>query len=598
MATAQTLVHSVEQGKGALIIRIAIIVVALFGVCFMMLTPASSQVGRFRGFNHLEAMDSAQVARHLANGKGFTTGFIRPLALWQMERNNGVRPNLGKSELPDTANPPLWPLVSVLPLKIASEPNYKPGVFLPTAEQWISGVSILFFLGSVAVFFFFARRLFDRGLALLGSGLLLVTDLFWQFSTSGLPHMLLLFLFMAAMYCLVRSVEENLAGRLATTWFAAVGALFGLMALTHGLAFWPFLGLLVFAGIYFRPRGLSVGVMAIVFLAVVSPWLIRNYTVCGNIFGIAYYSHYEGVKGTLAALLRSNSLDSVAEVTPMWWRPKIQASVLAQFGGLYGLLGTSLIAPLFFVSLLHPFKRRETADFRWAVLAMWIFAVLGMAFYGLAPQYGSGAIDQLSANQIHVIFVPLMIAFGLAFLLIMIRRLEFSTQPILFIAFMVLVYLVSAIPLIGTLLPSSQSPIRFPPYFAPMTNILQKWTDEKEVIVSDQPWAVAWYADRRCIWLPTKISDMVKQIDYNELGAPLAGVFLTPTTGHLRMFPEIVRGEYRDWFQLILRTAPPTFPFKEVQAMPPDQEFIFFTDKKRWDLVKEPAPAALESKTK
>ncbi|MBS0656762.1 MAG: glycosyltransferase family 39 protein [Verrucomicrobia bacterium] len=597
MATAQTLVHSVEQGKGARIIRIAIVVVALIGVCFMMLTPAP--LGRFRGFNHLEAMDSAQVARHLANGKGFTTGFIRPLALWQMERNNNVRPNLGKSELPDTANLPLWPLISVLPLKIASEANYKPGVFLPPAEQWIAAVGILFFLASVAVFFFFARKLFDQGLALLGSGLLLVTDLFWQFSTSGLPHMLLMFFFMCAMYCLVRSVEENLAGRLATTWFAAVGALFGLMALTHGLAVWPFLGLLVFAGFYFRPRGLSVGVMSIVFLAVISPWLIRNYTVCGNIFGIAYYSHYEGVKGTLAALLRSNSLDSVAEVTPMWWRPKMQVSVLAQFGGLYGLLGTGLIAPLFFVSLLHPFKRRETADFRWAILAMWIFAVIGMAFYGLAPQYGSGAIDQLSSNQIHVIFVPLMIAFGLAFLLIMVRRLEFSTQPLLFIAFMVIVYLVSAIPLIGTLLPSTQSPIRMPPYFAPVTNMLQKWTDEKEVLVSDQPWAVAWYADRRCVWLPTKISDMIRQIDYNELGAPLAGVFLTPATGHLRMMPEVFRGEYRDWYLPILRNTPPTFPFKEVTGLPPDQEFVFFTDKKRWELApkdKDVLPG--DSKTK
>lgn len=583
MATAQTLVHSVEQGKGARIIRIAVIVLVLLGVMLMLLTPAISPIGRFRGFNHIEAMDQAQVARQLANGKGFTTNFIRPLALWQMERNNGVRPNLGKSDLPDTANPPLGPLVNVLPLKLAGEVKYGPGVFLPPAEQWIAGFSMLFFLGSVLLFFFFARRLFDERLALLGAGLMLVTDLFWQFSVSGLPHMLTLCQFMGAMYFLTRAVEDNLAGKLATTWFAAVGAMFGLMALTHGLAVWPFLGLLVFAGIYFRPRGLSVGVMLIVFLAVVSPWLVRNYSVCGNVFGIGYYSHYEGVKGSLAALLRATSLDGVSDVTPMWWRPKMQASLLAQFGGLYGLLGASVVAPLFFVSLLHPFKRRETADFRWAVLSMWLFAVIGMAFYGLAPQLGSGAIDQLSANQIHVLFVPLMIAFGLAFLLIMVSRLEFSTVPLLRIAFLTLVFLVSAIPLIGTLLPSSQSPIRFPPYYPPMTQQVGKWVDEKEVIVTDQPWAVAWYAERKALWLPSKIADMVKQIDYSELGTPIAGVFLTPTTGHLRLFPEIIRGEYRDWLAPIMRTATPTFPFKEVQALPPDGEFIFFTDKKRWE---------------
>lgn len=586
MATAQTLVHSVEQGKGARIIRIAVVVVALLFVMIMLLTPASSPIGRFRGFNHIEAMDQAQVARQLATGKGFTTNFIRPLAVWQMGRNNGVSPNLGKADMPDTANPPLGPLVNVLPIKLAgAEMKFSPGVFLPVVEQCIAGLSMLFFLASVVVFYFFAKRLFDDRLALLGGGLILVSDLFWQFSMSGLPHMLLLLLFMAATYCLVRAVEDNLAGQLATTWFAGVGALFGLMALTHGLAVWPFLGLLVFSGIYFRPRGLSVGVMLIVFLAVLSPWLIRNYMVCGNIFGIAYYSHYEGVKGTLAALLRASSLDNVSDVTPMWWRPKMQASILAQFGGLYGLLGASVVAPLFFVSLLHPFKRRETADFRWAILAMWIFAVLGMAFYGLAPQYGSGAIDQVSANQLHVIFVPLMIAFGLAFLLIMVSRLEFSSVPLLRVAFLTLIFLVSAIPLIGTLLPSSAPPIRFPPYFAPVTNFLNKWVEEKEVIVSDQPWAVAWYADRKSLWLPTKVSEMVKMIDYNQLGTPIAGVFLTPTTGHLRLFPEVIRGEYKDWVANIMRSATGTFPFKEVQALPPDQEFVFFTDKKRWELT-------------
>ena len=41
-------------------------------------------------------------------------------------------------------------------------------------------------------------------------------------------------------------------------------------------------------------------------------------------------------------------------------------------------LGWSVVAPLFFVSLMHRFKRPETAAMRWLIFSMWLGAVLGM----------------------------------------------------------------------------------------------------------------------------------------------------------------------------------------------------------------------------
>ena len=45
----------------------------------------------YRNMNTAEAMDSAQVARNLAEGHGFTTLFIRPLSLYLLEQHNEAK---------------------------------------------------------------------------------------------------------------------------------------------------------------------------------------------------------------------------------------------------------------------------------------------------------------------------------------------------------------------------------------------------------------------------------------------------------------------------------------------------------------------------
>ena len=78
-----------------------------------------------------------------------------------------------------------------------------------------------------------------------------------------------------------------------------------------------------------------------------------------------------------------------------------------------------------FLALLHPFKRASIANFRWAILLMWISAALGMAFFGISK-------DPLDPNQLHLLFAPIMTAYGLAFISILWSRLEFvASTPIL-----------------------------------------------------------------------------------------------------------------------------------------------------------------------
>src|SRR5207245_3858006 len=94
-------------------------------------------------------------------------------------------------------------------------------------------------------------------LALLACGLVVLCDMLWQYSPSGLPQMLLLLLFNATIYALVRAVEAQYDGRRVDRWLAAVGVGFGLLALSHALTIWIFAGALIFCVFFFRPCGRS-----------------------------------------------------------------------------------------------------------------------------------------------------------------------------------------------------------------------------------------------------------------------------------------------------------------------------------------------------
>ncbi len=94
---------------------------------------------------------------------------------------------------------------------------------------------------------------------------------------------------------------------------------------------------------------------------------------------------------------------------------------------------------------------------------------------------------------------------------------------------------------------------------------MHDWFAPDEIIGSDMPWAVAWYADRRSLWLPYARADLVTLSDYRQLGAPICGLYFTPVSGTQNTVGDLVNGEYRDWTSYIVRTIDPTtspYPFR------------------------------------
>ena len=598
----QGFIHSLEQGNLSTVIRRSVITVIIIAVALIYLG------GKFHGFLAPEAMDQAQVAREIARGHGWSTQFLRPLAVWQIENSKLPLP---KTNFPDTYNAPLPPLINALPVKLAGDKiDLKPGELIIPAERFIVALSMVFFLGSVLIEYFLLRRLFDARLAFWAATLTLLSDLCWQFTLTGLPQMFMLLLFNAGLYTLVRAIEANIGFDQPTTagseegavlirpsmgailgWSAATGLLFGLLTLSHGLAIWFFVGLLAFSAVHFRRRPAAVLVMLAVFAVVCAPWIVRNVQVSGNPFGVAGYTIYDTVGGSTTDRMRATDGPKTDDVLPTYFRTKIQDGITRQLGHLTGTLGDNLLAVGFFVCLLHSFRRPGVNPLRNAVLVMWLFAVLGMALLG---NFSEG-YSLLGANQLGVLFLPTMLGFGLAFVLVLFSRREQALDSVARLVLFTVLFLISGLPLLFTLLPRAGVGIQYPPYFEPAIVKLNSYTKETEIIGTDMPWAVAWYADRKSLWIPNKFTQLMGLSDNAKLPGTMGGVFLTQISRNSPLFSGVLAGEYKEYQQLIFgRADQPFFPFHEGLLMMGDPSgYIFFSDTRRWDKPdKAAAPTA------
>jgi hypothetical protein len=82
----QHLVHSIEQGRLAGLIRISLTIVGVGALALAYLFI------EFKGLSAADGIDQAQIARELAAGRGFSTKCLRPLAIQQIQSVTGRIP--------------------------------------------------------------------------------------------------------------------------------------------------------------------------------------------------------------------------------------------------------------------------------------------------------------------------------------------------------------------------------------------------------------------------------------------------------------------------------------------------------------------------
>ena len=282
----------------------------------------------YTNFATPEAMDAAQLGRNIAQGKGFTTDFVRPFSLYLVERHQTRTRqrthdfSLLRSGHPDLANPPLYPLVlaglmKVLPFDYTIPAGvqfrrYQPEVLVAFFNQTLLFVVIL-------LVFRLAKRLFDSSVAWVSAILVAGSDMLWKFSVSGLSTLLLVVIFLALVWCLAVMEQAAREGRRQTGWLARrallAGALLAAGTLTRYSFGWLAIPSVIFLAAFFPGRRATLSLMtALVFGTLLTPWVMRNYRLSGTPFGTTGYALIEETPSCPDARLERSLWPDFSEV--------------------------------------------------------------------------------------------------------------------------------------------------------------------------------------------------------------------------------------------------------------------------------------------
>jgi hypothetical protein len=558
----QESVRDIDSGLTARIIKIGMLVTVLAGIIVL------NYFFHFKGLGTETAMDQAQIARSLASGEGFSTRYIRPLAIQQLT-SAGCKTDAPC--FPDITHAPLFPALEAVALfPFRSGLDMKSGDILSKGDRILAALGIVLTLAGAFVWYLVGRILFDETLARLAAGLLLITDICWQYAVSALPQPLLVLLMGLSFLVALKALQAEEQGKSPLAWLALSGLGFGMMALTHGVAAFLLPGLLLFAVLGFHDRLLTVAVTFGAFFLTVLPWLVREYLACGNPFGITVYTAMAGAGITPEAVMRgTNAGLSLGG----GMATKFRAGLLDQASHLWEYLGLNIVAVPAMLALMHPFRNPAAALWRWVLFVMWAGIAVGLALFGVK--------EPVSGNQLHVVFLPALLLYGLALLMVLWNRLSIEL-PALRIVFLSFLFLLAGTPMLLRFIAGPVGRIQWPPYVPPFISVLQTWYGPKELLSSDVPWAVAWYANRRCLLIPETVKQFNQISDFGLLGTPIAGLYLTPISGG-EGFLTIIKGPFKEWAPVIMRSVNlHDFLLKSFTPLPVDGECILYSDRDRW----------------
>ena len=624
MIRVQEIIHSLEEGKWAKRIR-GLVLLLLIGslglVYYLNLT---------RSFTAPEAMDAAQLARNIAEGRGYTTQFIRPLSLDILRQQGAVSDVELRSKFPDITNPPVYPmllaaLMKVLPfefeidLQKANEfERYQPEFLIWLLNQ------ALFFVALIQVFRL-GEKLFDQPVAWCAALVFLGTELYWKFSTSGLPTMLLLVLFLALARTLVRLEEQGNDGvALGGGWFVGMalwaGALAGLGGLTrYGFA-WVILPVLVYLGWFMgRHRGRTVAMALLGFLLVMSPWLVRNAQLSGNLFGtagLALYSQTDTFpEDTLERTLFYEPSDApvngqdeikvkVADHVGLWEiENKLKRNLrhllvheLPQFSG-------SWFAVVCLVGLVVPFRNRSLRRLRFFLLMTLAVFALGQALGRthlsaangtlaelLARSLGQGApvtaASGVNGENLLALLGPVSFLFGAGLFFSLLDRWKVDLPEMRLAASTGLVVAASLPMALSFLLPHPY-PMANPPYHPARLQYLRSVPaehglveiEQDDLLMSDIPWAVAWYGNQDCVWLTRTVKPDFYTL-YEQF-QPVSALYFTEATTDQRYTSLVLNANELNWERFMLDMqmkgdVPDGFPLQAVSDIFAPGQWLFF----------------------
>jgi hypothetical protein len=600
----QAVIHKMEVGGGARYLRMVALVAAILALA------VAYDMRAYRNFSTPEAMDSAQLARNIVEGKGYTTLFIRPFSLYLVQSHNEGKMTVTltnadfdfaqiKTVHPDIANAPVYPVVLAGLMK--ARPFHYPvelkkpfwsdsGRFSRYQPDFqIAVFNEMLLLAVVVLTFLLAWKLFDAAVAWLSALLTLGCELLWRFSVSGLSTMLLVVIFLGLAWCVLkieaaaREVQPN--PRRLLLWALAAGTLVGVGALTRYSFGWLIIPLAAFLILFSGQRRVPHMLAAVaMFALVLAPWVARNYSVSGTPFGTAGFALIEETSIFPGFRLERSVHPDLTHA--LWLTPyihKLLTNVRVIIQTDLPRLGGSWATLLFLTGLLMGFRNMAGQRMRYFLLMCLGVLIVCQA---LGQTQLSVESPDINSENLLVLLAPLVFIYGASLFLTFLDQMSLPL-PQLRYAIIALFVAVSCLPMISALSPPKTLPVAYPPYYPPEIQQTAGWMKENELMMSDVPWAVAWYGQRQCVWITLDAQDEFFAI--NDYLKPVQALYLTPESMDGRFISDWISPHEFSWGSFIIQAVlqnqiPPGFPLRHaVPGFLPER--LFLTDRERWKLA-------------
>ncbi len=496
----QEIIHKLEHGPAYRYLSFAV------GVIFFATLAIAYNFGLYRNLSTIEGMDNAQLARNLSEGKGYKTSFIRPFSIYLLRKHNGETNGLPELH-PDLANPPVYPGLLAGTFKLGPQ-NFEIAAGIDKfriygPDMWITGVNQALFLIAVALVFLIARRLFDASVAWVAAGIVAGTELLWRFSNSGLPTMLLVVMFLASWWALTRIelLARDQGGthdRQILALATLIGIFLGLGTLTRYSFGWAIIPVVAFlASTPARNRSAAVVTAVLVAAAIITPWLMRNYNVSGTLFGTAGFALFQESFSFQGFELERSLHPNFSLIRSEEFAGKLLRNGRDLLAGV-PTLGGSWITALFIAGLLLPFRNVVLGRMRW-------FVVSCLAAFLFAQALGQTELSKdspiVNSENLLIIVFPAVVVYGTSLIFNLVEQFAVPATRFMITG---IFFLLATVPLILGFLTPHPSPVVYPPYAPPWIQAKAEYVQGNRWVVSDIPWAVAWYANRASVWLPLK----------------------------------------------------------------------------------------------
>ncbi len=509
----QESIHRWTAGGAARRLNLAVVFLGVIGLAVWY------HLAAFKNLSTIEGLDAAQLARNIADGRGYTTGFIRPFSMSLLRQHHFDPAAYAPPDTPhpDLANAPLYPVLLAGALRLMPFPypdvagDKSTTAYAP--DRWVAGFNQLLFIVVVIQVFRLGSRLFDPRVGWLSAAVVAGTELLWRFAVAGLPTILAMVLVMGLAEVLARGATVPAPGtdpRRADRflrWLALgglAGGLTGLAGLTRYSLGWLIGPVLIFwAALPAGRRGACLVGTAVGFLAVMAPWVVRNHQLCGSLFGTAGFAVYEGTQTFPGfELLRTWNVDfSLVSLSDLWVKLGVGLKEIIEQE--FPRLGGHWVAAFFLVGLLISYRAPVLNRLRYFVVG----ALVTMALTQALGRTGLSADSPLvNGENLLVVFAPLVLMFGVAMFQTMADQWAARDPRLRRLATGFLLVVGSA-PLLISLARMESSVPGLGSYEPGRIQEKAGQLGEQDWLMTDVPWAVAWYGARASVWLSLRFKE-------------------------------------------------------------------------------------------